>query len=147
MELEDRRVDDNSIREQIKNIAENISLLRGDIAEMKPKLDKIAVLEERGLTHNSSIMRAFEDIQMLQAWKEGHTRDMLDKFSNYDQKLAFVAGVSVAVSVLWTVFGVAMFNSFRENMAAIQDHVAEDRLFQKLHTQGQIPQIPQIPQR
>ena len=90
MELEDRRVDDNSIRAEIKNIASNINLLRNDIAEMKPKLDKIAILEERGIVHNSSISRAFDDIAALKEWKESHTQTASDRFSKYDQKLAFV---------------------------------------------------------
>lgn len=98
--------------------------MRTALEEVTKELRKITILEERNAQHAKSLDNAFTSLRTLEESNNiAHTR--------YDKFIWFATGVTSALSVIWTIFGVYITSNVQETMLAvkhIEQHVESDKI-------------------
>ena len=105
----------------ISGMSENIAQMRKSVDDMTRELRKVAVLEEKHSNHDNAITRAFAEIKDRETDLRGHEEKDRVEHDNFKKAIWFTSGFACAVTVLWTVLGVYLVDSVKENIKAIAE--------------------------
>lgn len=116
------------LQTEIRSMSENVAHMRTSIDGMAQELRKVAVLEEKHNGHDAALQRAFTEVKDVEAQLLAHIKSDTKEHDGFKKALWFSTGFAVAVSVLWTVFGLYLGDSVRETFKAVGElraHVAD----------------------
>jgi len=125
-------------RREHPGVEGEIYALRRDVHDVKDAMQKIAeavtrlaVLEEKHTAQSGAINRAFSSLKAVEESVAKHEKADDEKHASLERTMAFVKGILITVSVLWTVFGVFISDTVRETVKAVEVikvHVNEDKV-------------------
>lgn len=112
------------LRSELRNMSDNIVLMRHSIDEMNSELKKIGVLELKHSIQEKSLEEVQEKEEQYQAKN-------MDDHRKYDKFMWVSTGFIMAISVGWTVLGVYIADSIKDTIKSVSEvkaHMANDRL-------------------
>ena len=109
------------LESSITGMSENIAQMRKSVDDMTRELRKVAVLEEKHSNHDSAITRAFAEIENQKRDLRGHEESDRVEHDRFKKAIWFTSGFACAVTILWTVLGVYLVDSVKENINAIAE--------------------------
>lgn len=104
---------------QLEMLNKQIDTMNVTMHEMVQDMKKIAVLEERHTSSAAAIERAFASIKKTEDALALAMEMNAKAHKGYDRWINIMTGVIFAVSILWTVFGVFISDTVRENIRAV----------------------------
>lgn len=116
---------------QLRTLNQNVAHVMTAIDEMRDELKKIGVLEVNHSHQEAATKRAFDQIEKVEKAHLDRVAKDNEAHAKYDRTIAFAAGVVLAVSAFWTVFGVRMNNAIDEVVRTsleMRIHMSEDKV-------------------
>lgn len=116
---------------QLRTLNQNITHVMDAVDEMRDELKKISVLEVNHTHQSEALGRAFSDIKAVKEAHEARVIKDNEAHARYDKTVAFAAGVVMAVSVFWTIFGVRMnaaIDDVIKTSMEMRIHMTEDKI-------------------
>ena len=109
------------LMERLNQMADNIAHMRLAVDEMRSEVAQIGILEEKHSTATASIERAFAEIKRLDLALLDHAKDDGREHSKFNKAIWFSTGFALAVSVLWTIFGVYLADSLKDTVKGVAE--------------------------
>lgn len=113
--------DADVIQAQLKAMTETLLHVRATVDAMNVELKKISVLEEKHSNHSQALSRAFTEIEKLEEALLDHQRLDQEDHDDFKKTIWFTSGFAVAVSVLWTVFGIYLSDAVKDTMKGVAE--------------------------
>lgn len=133
-----------ALRVEIRNMAENISHMRASIDNMAREFNRLSVLEERHESQSQAMERAFSEIVAVSKKLETYEANVGKKNEYYDRWVNRLIGASMAIVVVWTVFGVWVSNTVKEVALAVEQmkfHIATDKVLSPDDVRNSVPRM------
>lgn len=105
---------ENSIKVEIRHMAENISHMRAAVDNMATELSKIAVHEEKLIQINHAQERAFLAINKWEDELDAHKTDNNQRHVIVERFMWVASGVGSALTLIWALGGWAVIDMFKE---------------------------------
>ena len=105
---------ENSIKVEIRHMAENISHMRTAVDNMATELSKIAVHEEKLVNIGQAQERAFSAIGRWENELESHKSENNKRHQIVERFMWVASGVGSALTLVWALGGWYIIDSFRD---------------------------------
>ena len=116
------------LQEVIRGMSENVGHMRVAVDNMTVELRKISVLEEKHSNHETALTRAFAAIKETEKALVDQAKANSKEHDGFKKAIWFTTGMACAVTVFWTLFGIYLTDTVRDNLRAIsilQAHVQD----------------------